>query len=437
MLTYAGSMARQQAEGEATAKISAQQTILAAENRCLAQQLAEAERRVERSQDRVRALKMEVDASKLVTEDLRRKILDAQHQHCGVPSLVPNLSSAQKTQESKKAEFKASGAMQAMISPTLQTLRKQISEAMSVLCDIMTKALVDKARMEEREDFLANAFAQLHQKEQEMEERETFVCKELEMARKVADLDIENARNECNIMRKEFVDATAKLTSALSLIETLKEGQPPAQRTSRHLQPLERQLEETIEEAVALKRSNDKLQARIAFMDNTISAGEECSRFLAEKLKHVEASRELERESREACEKEIATLKRGLEDLKGAKNDLDLERCLENSKHTEQIAELENERDNQFTEIAHLKQSVDDLNRAFLESEERCNLEIEKLIRLEALIKNIQTHIEACALRTQVASLDVAIKKADAVKSINHEELAEMARLEIELVTQV
>jgi hypothetical protein len=61
----------------------------------------------------------------------------------------------------------------------------------------------------------------------------------------------------------------------------------------------------------------------LSFLDATIAAGGDCSKALTEKVKRLEAALQMERNSREACERAMATLRRDLENMTHMKNDLD------------------------------------------------------------------------------------------------------------------
>jgi hypothetical protein len=99
---------------------------------------------------------------------------------------------------------------------------------------------------------------------------------------------------------------------------------------------LERRLEEATKDGAALKTSKDELQAtvaslreqvgsdktRISFMEATIAAGGDSSKALTEEMKRLEAARQLEKDAREACEREMATLRRDLENMTHLKRDI-------------------------------------------------------------------------------------------------------------------
>ena len=88
---------------------------------------------------------------------------------------------------------------------------------------------------------------------------------------------------------------------------------------------------EALQAAMALLReqvASDK--TRIEFMETTIAAGGDNSKALTEEVKRLESARQLERDSREACERELAGVRREAEDL--ALNKKDLETRLEASR---------------------------------------------------------------------------------------------------------
>jgi chromosome segregation ATPase len=94
---------------------------------------------------------------------------------------------------------------------------------------------------------------------------------------------------------------------------------------------LVKEQKEALQAAVASLReqvASDK--TRIEFMETTIAAGGDNSKALTEEVKRLESARQLERDSREACERELAGVRREAEDL--ALNKKDLETRLEASR---------------------------------------------------------------------------------------------------------
>jgi chromosome segregation ATPase len=117
-----------------------------------------------------------------------------------------------------------------------------------------------------------------------------------------------------------------------ALVEVEKE----LTRAQTRVRELERRLEEATQDGAALKTSKDELQAtvaslreqvgsdktRISFMEATIAAGGDSSKALTEEMQRVEAARQLEKDAREACEREMATLRRDLENMTHLKSDI-------------------------------------------------------------------------------------------------------------------
>ena len=173
---------------------------------------------------------------------------------------------------------------------------------------------------------------------------------------------------------------------------------------------LEQRLEKAAKEGAALEASNYELQAtvasmreqggydktRITFMEDMIAAGDS-SKALTEEVKQLEAARQVERDTREACEREMATLRRDLENMTHMKNDL--ERRLE----TAQVeAGMMKGRAENFDRTLDETTKAD--NAAFVKNTElKCQQLMVRRIRNRVTAKVIETwrmnHAEAKHLR--------------------------------------
>ena len=132
---------------------------------------------------------------------------------------------------------------------------------------------------------------------------------------------------------EEHEEDAARTRSALAEAEReLQQGQTRARE-------LERRLEQGQKEAELMKEQKETLQAsmaslreqvasdktRIEFMETTIAAGGDNSKALTEEVKRLEAARQLEKDSREACERELYVLRGQYGDVKARLEAVDVE----------------------------------------------------------------------------------------------------------------
>ena len=214
-------------DGAATSAsmLAAEKATLTAENSSLAQQL-------QMSQDRVEALRREVEASKLAAEDLRNKVLEMQHDHDLVKDSLARERHGQTGAAAKEMRDRFIGVREAnaALEPALHRLREEIEDANAQLRQITMKCLTEKARHEDKENFLAEAFELLHQKERDVETAQ----REMEAARVAALRDAATAQGDSKTLRQELANTNSKLSAALEQEKVLKDKLHSAEEKSRH-----------------------------------------------------------------------------------------------------------------------------------------------------------------------------------------------------------
>jgi predicted nucleic acid-binding Zn-ribbon protein len=178
----------------------------------------------------------------------------------------------------------------------------------------------------------------------------------------------------------------------------LAEVEKELTRAQTRVRELEQRLEKATKEGAALKTSKDELQAtvasmreqggydktRIAFMEEMIAAGDS-SKAVTVEVKRLEAARQLERDAQEACEREMATLRRDLENMTHMKNDL--ERQLE----TAQV------------EAGMMKGRAEDLDRTLDETTKAHNAALVKYTELKCqqlMVRRIRNSVTAKVIET-------------------------------------
>jgi hypothetical protein len=210
--------------------LAAEKATLTAEKSSLAQQL-------QKSQDRAEKLKREAEMSKLAADDLRNKIIDMQHDQNLSQDKLSRARDGQTGAAEKERRDRSIGAREAngALEPALRRLREEIEEANAQLRQITMKCLAEQARHEDKEDFLAQAFALLHEKEHHVENAQREVenaQREVEMARDSALRDVATTQSESMTLRRELDNAASKLSAALEQCKDLKEELLSAKKKS-------------------------------------------------------------------------------------------------------------------------------------------------------------------------------------------------------------
>jgi len=269
-------------------------TELIAENCSLHQQMRElqaqlkefeaAKTRHERQdtaqRDQIVAQKTQIEACRLELEDLRSKLVQSKQAYKLLSLEYSNLQNADADRARDQVAQKERSAREARaaLMPTVTLLVIEIAGAIDLMRDVAVKSLMDKSRQEEREDFLADAFTLLQQKERDLESSKEGTSRKAEETRSRAEEEVASARRARAEVQKELDGATSKmrdlkvkLDSALAQVDDLQADKRASRQTARELEKAERDKSKLEKELGTSKISLGAFKRELAALRETHS----------------------------------------------------------------------------------------------------------------------------------------------------------------------